>query len=115
MDSSSVYGAARKLQKQKLLCFATSQQEKDFQAFSIAYPGSPIDETPWMKRCLEFWDDRQRASVVTSTPELFPQMIEETREWHDKACEELQQIRKQIENLIARHNEIFALSTTEPL
>jgi len=84
MDSSAVYGAARKLQRMNVVKNATSGSDKVFRIFSVSYPGTPIDEFPWVKKCLEFWDDREHASIVYPKPEMFPELIDEVI-WHQEA------------------------------
>ena len=84
MDSSAVYGAARKLQKMNVAESATSGEDKLFRVFSVSYPGSPVDEYPWVKKCFEFWDDEEQASIVYPKPEAFPELIDEVI-WHQEA------------------------------
>jgi asparagine synthase (glutamine-hydrolysing) len=84
MDSSAVYGTARKLQKMNLAKSATSGKDKVFRVFSVSYPDSPVDEYPWVEKCLEFWDDKEQASIVYPKPETFPELIDEVV-WHQEA------------------------------
>jgi len=84
MDSSSVYGAARKLQKMNAARSATTSQAKMFRVYSISYPDSPSDEFPWVSKCLAFWNDYENASVICPKPEMFPDLIDEVI-WHQEA------------------------------
>jgi asparagine synthase (glutamine-hydrolysing) len=84
MDSSSVYGAARKLQKMDAAKSATSGQAKMFRIYSVSYPGNPFDEFPWVEKCLGFWNDHDHVSRVYPKPEMFPEMIDEVI-WHQEA------------------------------
>jgi asparagine synthase (glutamine-hydrolysing) len=84
MDSSSVYGAARKLQKMEAARSATSGQAKMFRLYSVSYPGNPFDEFPWVEKCLGFWNDHDNVSLVHPKPEMFPEMIDEVI-WHQEA------------------------------
>lgn len=84
LDSSTIYGAARKLQKNHNLQFATSGAERTFRSFSVSYPGSPTDEWPWIESCLDFWNDREQAFVVFPKPDAFASMIEDVV-WHQEA------------------------------
>jgi len=84
MDSSAIYGAARKLQRMNIVKSATSGSDKVFRIFSVSYPGSPVDEYPWVRKCLEFWDDKEHASIVYPKPEMFPELIDDVI-WHQEA------------------------------
>jgi asparagine synthase (glutamine-hydrolysing) len=84
MDSSSVYGAARKLQKMDAARSATTGQAKMFRIYSVSYPGNPFDEFPWVEKCLGFWNDYDRVSLVHPKPEMFPELIEDVI-WHQEA------------------------------
>jgi asparagine synthase (glutamine-hydrolysing) len=83
MDSSAVYGAARKLQRMDQARSATTGQPKKFRVFSISYPGRPSDEYPWVEKCLAFWNDFENASVIYPSPEMFPELMEQVV-WHQE-------------------------------
>jgi len=84
MDSSSVYGAARKLQKMDAARSATTSQAKMFRIYSVSYPENPFDEFPWVGKCLDFWNDHDKVSLVLPKPEMFPELIDEVV-WHQEA------------------------------
>jgi len=84
IDSSSVYGAARKLQKMDAARSATTAQAKKFDVYSVSYPGNAFDESPWVEKCLGFWHDHENISLVYPTAEMFPDMINEVI-WHQEA------------------------------
>jgi asparagine synthase (glutamine-hydrolysing) len=84
MDSSAVYGAARKLQKMNVARFASTDQAKKFRVYSISYPGQPSDEFPWVEKCLAFWNDKDNASVIHPQPGMFPGLMDEVI-WHQEA------------------------------
>lgn len=84
MDSSAVYGAVRKLQKMNIAKSATSGKDKAFRVFSVSYPDSLVDEYHWVEKCLEFWDDKEQASIVYPKPETFPELIDDVI-WHQEA------------------------------
>jgi asparagine synthase (glutamine-hydrolysing) len=84
MDSSSVYGAARKLQKMDAAKSATTGQAKMFRIYSVSYPGNPFDEFPWVEKCLGFWNDYNSVSLVYPKPEMFPELIDKVI-WHQEA------------------------------
>ena len=52
IDSSSIYGMAKKIQA------SDSKSIDRLEAYSIVYPGSPIDESPWINDCLAMWGDQ---------------------------------------------------------
>lgn len=84
MDSSAVYGFARQLDRSGQIRFATSGQAKQFRVYSISHPGSAIDEYPWVEKCVRFWNDDQRVSVVRPSPERFPDLVDDVI-WHQEA------------------------------
>lgn len=84
MDSSAVYGAAQKLKRTNNIKSATLGSDKAFRVFSVSYPGSPIDEYPWVEKCLDFWDNKEQTSIIYPKPEMFTEMIDDVI-WHQEA------------------------------
>lgn len=84
IDSSSVYGAARKLQKMDAARTATGGQAKKFRVFSASFPGSPVDEYPWAEKCLGYWEDYEKAVVILPKAEMFPELVDDVV-WHQEA------------------------------
>ncbi len=83
MDSSSVYGAARRLQQRNAVRSATSGEAKSFSLYTISYPDSTYNEYAWVEKGLRFWNDQENVSVVYPEPEMFPKMIDEVI-WHQE-------------------------------
>ncbi len=84
MDSSAVYGLARKLRAAGEVRCATSGQMKEFRVFSVSHPGTAVDEFPWVERCVRHWGDDEPVSVVRPEPGLLPALLDELV-WHQEA------------------------------
>lgn len=84
MDSSAVYGVARALRAAGQVRSATSGAAKDFRVFSLSHPGSPVDEYPWVERCVRFWHDDEQVSIVRPQPDRLPALVDDLI-WHQEA------------------------------
>lgn len=84
LDSSSVFGAAEKLMRSGDVVTATRNEPTKFRLFSIANSGSGIDESRWIKACLDNWNEQQKVVWVEPKPEDFVGMIEDVI-WHQEA------------------------------
>lgn len=84
MDSSAVYGLARRLRTEGQVRFATTGQPKDFRVFSVSHPGTAVDEFPWVQQCVRFWGDDEQVSIVRPRPDLLPELIDDLI-WHQEA------------------------------
>ncbi len=57
VDSASIYGACCKLlRKGELLCASNALKAKELKVCSVIYPGSRVNEHPWIDACLKQWD-----------------------------------------------------------
>lgn len=84
MDSSAVYGVARKLQRSNLLGSAQGNLGKSFKIFSVSNQDNSLDEMRWAELCVKFWKDESDLNIVTPDPKEFTKLIDEVI-WHQEA------------------------------
>jgi asparagine synthase (glutamine-hydrolysing) len=84
VDSSTIYGAARHLERGGLVESATNEDRKDFNLFTISNAGTAVDEYFWVDECLKYWNDENLVRKAVPDPSEFPERIDQVI-WHQEA------------------------------
>lgn len=78
VDSSSIYGACHRLQREGKLSSASDiNKKKELRSCSVIYPDHSIDEYPWIEKCLEHWNGQDDFMPVTPAATSIPLLIDE--------------------------------------
>ena len=75
MDSSTLFGMTRRLQKENRMVGASDGKAKDLDIFSVTQPGQPSDESKYVQMCLKEFGGKTH--WIKSDPSQFVERVDE--------------------------------------
>ena len=75
MDSSTLFGMTRRLQREHKMVGASDGKDKDLDIFSVTQPGQPSDESEYVRMCLNEFGGKTH--WIKSDPNQFSDRVDE--------------------------------------